>query len=225
MTDVVHQTAGQVHPAAVDRPGGQPEGVVAHVAQVVRREPADAVELGRTVLDQVWPRDVEPVRVLYPILRFDAREPGQRIADFPERTAGGLVVQGAEVALVEEAAQPEGADAPVDAVRLIQIEGGAAEVVEQVAEAEPENDDTSKYSWWSLSRSLKTKTAPCADPTPGATTASPAAKSSENLRSYGAALARAYCGLASSGHVHSGARRSAASATRRAVSCGTGCAT
>src|SRR3989442_12021351 len=44
---VVHQTAGQVHAAAVDRAGGEPEGVVAHVAQVVRREPADAVELDR----------------------------------------------------------------------------------------------------------------------------------------------------------------------------------
>ena len=93
------------------------------------------MELGRTVLDQVRPGDVEPVGVLDPILRFDAREPGQRIADFPEHPAGGLVVQGAEVALVEQAAQPEGADAPVDAVRLVQIEGSAAEVVEQVAEA------------------------------------------------------------------------------------------
>src|SRR3989442_7834099 len=72
---VVHQTAGQVHAAAVDRAGGEPEGVVAHVAQVVRREPADAVELGRAVLDQVRPGDVGPVGVLDPILQPDRRHP------------------------------------------------------------------------------------------------------------------------------------------------------
>jgi len=128
-------SAGQIHPRAVDRAGGKPERVVPHVAHIVRREPADAVELGGTILEQIRPGDVEPVRVLDAVLRFDAREAGQRIADLPEHAPRGLVVQGAEIALVEQPPQPERADAPVDPVGLVQVEGGAAEVVEQVAEA------------------------------------------------------------------------------------------
>ena len=65
--------------------------------------------------------------------------------------------------------------------------------------------------------------APCAEPIPGATAASPATKSNVNLRSYGAASARAYCGLASSSQVHSGDARYGASATGRATLSGAGC--
>src|SRR2546427_7288323 len=54
---------------------------------------------------------------------------------------------------------------------------------------------------------------PCAEPIPGAKAASPAAKSNVNLRSYGAASARAYWGSPSSSHVHSAGARSRASCT------------
>src|SRR5207245_5409935 len=68
-------------------------------------------------------------------IAVDARPGRQGIAQVREPAAGWRVGQDAEVTRVEQATLPEGADPPVDTVRLVQVEGGAAEVVEQIAEA------------------------------------------------------------------------------------------
>src|SRR3989449_9803748 len=125
--------------SAVDRTRGQPQRVVLDVAQVVGGQPADAVKLGRVASpgEDVGSGEVEAVRMLETVDGLDAPEPRQRIAQLRERACRCLVVHRTEVALVERAAQPEGAHAPVDAVRLAQVEGRPVEVVDQVAKAVP----------------------------------------------------------------------------------------
>ena len=129
MTQIVHEPTCDIVALTVDRAGGKPERVVLHIREVVRCEPADAARLLH-----VGRREIQPVGALDPILAHDAPEAIQRIAHLRERTVRPLFEQRIEVALVEQAALAEGAHTPVDAARLIQIEGGPADVVDQTAE-------------------------------------------------------------------------------------------
>ena len=137
MADVVHQAAREVVALAIDRTGGEPERVVFDVADVVGREPPHAMQVGEPAVEVVRPGDVEAVGVLEAVLRLDPAEARQRIADLGDDAGRGLLKHGAQIALEEQTAQPKRPDAPVDAVRLVQVEDGAIDVLEQVAEPLP----------------------------------------------------------------------------------------
>ena len=72
--------------------------------------------------------------MLDPVLRLEPPEPRQRVAHLPERPHRRLLEHVLEVPLVEQPAQAECPHPPVDAPRLVQVEGRAVDVVDQVAE-------------------------------------------------------------------------------------------
>src|SRR3989442_13364025 len=79
------------------------------------------------------------------------------------------------------------------------------------------NEESPRNTMWSLSWSLNRNTAPCAEPIPGATRASPAARSREYFFSNGMASARANGGFDHAGQVDPGGRRPAARDQRGAA--------
>ena len=66
--------------------------------------------------------------------RLDARIAGERITDQPDHARGALGVGRREIALEDAAGGAEAADAPVDAMGLVQVHRAGIQVVEEGTE-------------------------------------------------------------------------------------------
>src|SRR5690606_13321679 len=124
--EIAGQACRERQAGPVDRSGRDPQGIVPDEAHIVGADPADPVEVAG--LGQV---EIEPVGVLDDAGGVEPREPGERIADHPHEARRSLGVRGLKISLEDAAGGTKDTDAPVDAMRLVEVDDRRVEVLEE----------------------------------------------------------------------------------------------